>query len=135
MKRPLTVLAICATLALMAVLPAAASSRNPFRGHWKGVDAFDGSNIRLQIVEQSKSGGQVFDLRAHDDRTGSWCGEDAEMTGIAAHAAEDVLTASMIWWCLPAGSSVLYFLPDTLTYDPTTDTITGTDGTTYTRAR
>jgi hypothetical protein len=135
MKRPVTILALCAIVALVAVLPAAASSRNPFRGDWKGIDAFDGSNVRLQIVEQSRSGGQVFHLRARDDRTGPWCGPAAEMTGVAVLEGDNVLTASMVWWCLPEGSNILYFLPDTLIYDPSFDKITGADGTIYTRAR
>jgi len=136
MKRSaLIIVTLCATLLLAAVLPAAASSRHPFRGNWRGIDAWDGSNVTLQIVEESRSGGQVFDIRARDDRTGAWCGGPAEMTGIGVLQGENSVAVSMVWWCLPAGSNVLYFLSDTLTYHSSTDSITGDDGTIYQRGR
>jgi hypothetical protein len=136
MKRSvLIIVALCATLLLVAVLPVAASTRNRFRGNWRGIDAFDGSNLRLQIVEESRSGGKVFELRASDDRTGQWCGGPAQMRAIGVLEGENSIAVSMVWWCLPAGSNVLYFYPDTYSYDLSTDTITSTDGTVYQRGR
>jgi len=136
MKRSvLIIVALCVTLLLVAVLPVAASTSHPFRGNWRGIDAFDQSNISLQIVEVSRAGGQVFDIRAHDDRTGPWCGGPAEMRGIGVLEGDNSVAVSMVWWCLPAGSNVIYFPGDTLTYEPSTDTITGADGTVYQRGR
>jgi len=136
MKRSRVIVgALLGALLIAGALPTVASSRYPFRGNWRGIDAWDGSNISLQIVEESRSGGQVFEVRARDDRTGSWCGGPAEMKGLGVHEGEESMAVSMVWWCLPAGSNVLYFLADSLTYDLSTDTILGGDGTIYQRGR
>jgi len=136
MKRSvLIIVALCVTLLFVAVLPVAASTSHPFRGNWRGIDAFDQSNITLQIVEVSRSGGQVLDIRVNDDRTGPWCGGPAEMRAIGVLEGDNSVAVSMVWWCLPAGSRVLYFYPDTLAYHPSTDTITSNDGTVYQRGR
>jgi hypothetical protein len=136
MKRSvLIIVALCATLLLAAVVPAAASTRHPFRGVWRGIDAFDGSNIAVTFVEQSLSGGQVFDIHGRDDRTGVWCGGPAEMRAIGVLEGEVSMAVSLVWWCLPDGSSSFYFLPDHFTYDPSTDTMTTDDGSVYHRGR
>jgi len=136
MKRStLIILALCAMLLVAAVVPAAASTRHPFRGVWRGVDVWDESNITLRFVEESRSGGQVFDIRGHDDRTGDWCGGAAEVRAVGVLEDENVLAASIVWWCLPDGSNVVYFLPDHFSYDPSTDTLTTDDGSVYHRGR
>ncbi len=136
MKRPaLVIVALCALLLLAAVVPAGASSRHPFRGVWRGIDT-DGSNITLRFVEESRSGGNVYTVRGHDDRTGEWCGGPADAVAVAVTTeAENVLEASITWWCLPDGHSMFSFLQDHFTYDPSTDTMTTDDGTLYHRGR
>jgi len=135
MKRSALIIAtLCAMLLLAAVLPAAASSRHPFRGNWRGIDV-DGSTISLWIVEESRSGGKVFEIRAHDDRTGEWCGGPANMRAIGVLETDTTIATSLVWWCLPSADSWFYFLPDVLTYDAATDTIFDTFGVTYTRSR
>ena len=136
MKRiKLSAVALSIALLLAAALPAAASSRHPFRGNWKGTDVFDGSNVVLWIVEESHSGGQVFGIRGTDDRTGQWCGKPAKMQALGVLEGENYIAVSMVWWCLPEGSNILYFLSDSLTYDPSTDTTTDGSGSIYYRTR
>jgi hypothetical protein len=129
---------------LAAILPAAASSRHPFRGKWEGIDAFDDSNITLKIVEESRSGGQVFSIRARDDRTGDWCSGNgpAEMTAVGVLRGEDTIVVSLIWWCLPPGEGLYPYPdsdpaldPDVYTYDSSNDTITDRWETVYHRVR
>jgi len=127
--------ALSIALLLAAAIPATASSRHPFRGNWKGTDTFDQSNMTLSIVEESRSGGQVFTIRGTDDRTGQWCGGPAKMQGLGVLDGDNSVALSLVWWCLPAGSTILYFLDDTLTYDPSTDTISDNSLTTFHRAR
>jgi hypothetical protein len=132
MKRStLLAIALGAILLLVAVLPASARSRSPFRGTWRGTDS-DESTITLKIVEESRSGGQVFDIRGRDDKTGTnWCssGGDAQMSAVGVLLDDGSLAVSLIWWCLPPGQG-LYPIPgdgldpDVYTYDPSTDTIT-----------
>jgi hypothetical protein len=125
---------VSAALLLAAAVPAAASPAHPFRGNWKGID-LDGSSISLWIVEEARSGGKVFEVRAHDDRTGPWCGGPARMTAIGALTSDTTIEVSMIWWCLPSADSWWLFLPDVLTYDAATDTISDGSGVIYTRSR
>lgn len=133
MKRFTIILAFTAVLLLAAALPDGITNSQPFIGNWKGIDPFDGSNLTLWIVGEARSGGQVFELRENDDRTGPWCSGPAEMRAVGVLEGENSIAASMVWWCLPAGSDVLYFISDTFNYDPVTDTITSTDGTVFYR--
>jgi hypothetical protein len=136
MKRFMTIsLVISAVLLLALALPAGASTSHPFRGNWKGTDTYDQSNLTLWIVEEARSGGSVFEIRGHDDRTGPWCGGQAKMRGLGVLEDDSSIAVSMVWWCLPAGSNILYFLSDTLTYDSSTDTVSDTTGVIYSRQR
>ena len=142
MKRStLFAIALGAVFLLAAVLPAGAS-RSPFRGTWRGTDS-DASTITLKIVEEARSGGQVFDIRGRDDKTGTiWCssGGDAEMSGVGVLLDDTSLAVSLIWWCLPPGEGLYPFPgdgldPDVYTYDPASDTITDKWTVVYHRAR
>jgi hypothetical protein len=55
------------------------------------------------------------------------------MKAVGVLEGENSIAVSMVWWCLPEGSNVLYFLSDTYIYDPFTDTITTNDGTIFHR--
>jgi len=133
--RRFTIITVALSVALLfaLALPAAASSRHPFHGNWKGTDIFDESNVTLWIVEETHSGGQVFEIRGHDDHTGEWCGGPARMEAIGVLEEETSMAVSKTWWCLPAGSNILYFLEDSLTYNPSADTITDSEGSIYHR--
>jgi len=142
MKRStLLAIALGAIFLLVAVLPAGAS-RSPFRGTWRGTDS-DLSTITLKIVEESRSGGQVFDIRGRDDKTGTiWCssGGNAEMSAVGVLLDDSSLAVSLIWWCLPPGEGLYPFpgdglYPDVYTYDSSTDTITDAFLVVYHRAR
>jgi hypothetical protein len=124
--------AIALALVLALALPAAASPKHPFRGNWKGID-LDGSHISLWIVEEGRSGGKVFQIRGYDDRTGLWCGGPARMSALGALTSDTTIDMHLIWWCLPAADSWWLFLPDTLTYDPATDTLFDGSGVVYSR--
>ena len=141
-RRNLIVLTIVLALALVASLPAYASSRHPFRGSWQGADS-DLSTISLKIVEEARSQGLIFELRARDDRTG-FCSTDgpAEMKGVGVLTEENTIIASLIWWCLPPGEGIYPFPgsdpaldPDKFVYDPSTDTISDKWGTVYQRSQ
>jgi hypothetical protein len=126
---------LSAALLLAAVLPAGATSKHPFRGNWKGLDWFDGSNITYQIVEEARTGGHVFEIRGTDDRTGGWCGGGpATLKAIGVLEADNYLVLSLVWNCL-ADNTILYFLSDTFTYDPATGTITDSGGGVFHRER
>jgi hypothetical protein len=142
-RRNLIVLTIVLALALVASLPASASSRHPFRGSWQGLDS-DFSTISLKIVEEARSQGIVFEIRARDDRTGGWCSTNgpAEMKGVGVLTEENTIAASLIWWCLPPGEGTYPFPgsnppldPDKFVYDPSTDTVTDKWGTVYQRSQ
>lgn len=133
MKRFSFILAFTAVLLLAAAFPVTITGSHQFIGNWKGIDPADGSNLTLWIVEEANSGGKVFDIRGQDDRTGQWCGGPARSEAIGVLEGENSVSVSLIWWCLPNGSTVLYFYPDTLSYDPVAETITSNDGTVYHR--
>ena len=102
-----------------AALPVGNSAQSPFRGTWRGTDS-DGSTITLKIVEQSRSAGQVFDIRGRDDKTGTiWCstGGDGEMSAVGVLVDEDTLAVSLVWWCLPPGQGLYPFPGDGLDPD------------------
>jgi len=125
----LIAITLSATFLLAVALPAAASSRHPFRGNWKATDTFDQSNLTYRIVEVARSGGRVFDIDGHDDRTGPWCGGGpASMNAVGVLEGDNSMAVSLVWICLAPSHNVLYFLSDTLTYDPSTNTITDLAG-------
>ena len=128
--------ALSVAFLLATVLPAAATSKHPFRGNWKGLDTWDDSNITYRIVEEARSGGKVFEIRGTDDRTGGWCGGGpATLKAIGVLEEENYIVLSLVWTCLAADHNVLYFLSDTFTYDPSTDTITDSTGGIFHRER
>ena len=130
-----TAVLIAALLLLATILPVSALSRNPFRGNWKGLDTWDDSNLTYQIVEEARTGGKVFEIRGHDDRTGGWCGGGpATLKAIGVLDAENHVVLSLVWNCL-ADHTILYFLSDDFTYDPATDTITDSTGGVFHRER
>ena len=135
--------AIALGILLLAVLGAAASPPHPFRGSWKGTDS-DGSTIILKFVEESRTYGQVFEIRARDNHTGDWCSTNgpAEMKGVGLLTEENRLWASLVWWCLPPGEGIYPFPgtnppldQDEFVYDPGTESITDKWGTVYYRTR
>ena len=133
MKRVTIIMIVIAATLLIAALPGGKPASHPFLGRWEGIDV-DGSNLTLWITLEARSGGQVLEIRAHDDRTGDWwCGGAAKGEAVAVLEAENFVRLSSVWWCLPAGSSLVYFYEDTLTYNPATDTLTGGDETVYHR--
>src|SRR4030042_3158916 len=125
MKRFTIILVVSVCLLLIAAYPRGGSaSSNPFSGNWRAIDDADGSNLKMRIVEEARSGGKVFNVHQTDDRTGPWCGGGpAEMNAVGVLQGENKIEAQLVWWCLDTSQNPLAFVPDTLTYDPTTGTI------------
>ncbi len=133
MKR-LTVLTLSIVLVLLlsVTLPVSATSNHAFRGHWTGID-LDGSNLALTFNEQSRSGGNVFDIQETDDMCTLCGGPPAKMIGVGYLAGANTLNASTVWWTVPTGNPVFPFPNVTYTYDPLTDTITDFSGVVFHR--
>ena len=121
-----------------AALPAAAASRHPFRGVWRGADFYDGSNQVIKFSEEGRSGGEVFAIRGRDDRTGNWCEGNgpAEMSAIGVLQSRTYVLVSYVGWCLPPGEGLSpasgsdpQFISGEYTYDAATDTLTDEWGT------
>lgn len=93
----------------------------------------DGSQLTLSFHEQNKSGGRVYEIRGHDDVCSGCGGAPADMEGIGVLEDENTINASSVWWSVPTGDPVFYFLSGYFTYDPDTDTVTDPDGIVYQR--
>jgi hypothetical protein len=122
-------------LIAIAVLPAGASGRTPFRGDWRAVD-YDGSNLRLKFVEEARSGGFVFHIEGYDDACFDCPGAPpAEMVGFGILQGDNTIDATTAWWVVPTGDTIWYFLNGPFTYDPVSDTVTDIQGVVYGRSR
>ena len=125
---------VAVAIAMVLVLTAATNlaPQNPFHGHWTGTDG-DGSKLTFTFDEQSRSGGRVYELKGTDDVCGACGGAPALMIGIGVLESENVIHSTEIWWGVPSGDPLFYFLEGNYTYDPGTDTITDGNGLVFER--
>ena len=138
-NRRFLVVPIVMALAFTVTVPASAWFRSNFQGTWKGVDASDGSTIRLRIREHLDSFHMVYEIGAEAAHA-SWCPTGARMSAIGVLQAKGQLAVSLIWWCggarrvlIPPAGSDPSLATDTYTFDEATDTFSDMSGTIYHR--
>jgi hypothetical protein len=129
MKRLLWISLFVALMLLLGLYAQAGASSPPgFQGNWKATDPADQSNLRLWIVAESRSGGQVFDIREFDDSCNGCGGQPAKAHGVGVLTDATHVDATIVWWSVDAGQVIFGPFDLAYDYDPTTDTVTESYG-------